>query len=221
MLAARAAALPIPKPRAFKKIIYIGHSLGSVIGNSLNTKYGSDVDATVLTGFSSQILTALPAAFGLILALPAATVQPSRFGGLQAGFLEVSSEPGQQSVFFSGGYDPTLFSYDYMGRGTVSVGEAATVASGIQTATNYTLPVFVVTGQKDALCCNGLGLGLLLSASCESVSTDYLGQTSVLYPNAKDYQWYVVQNAGHCWQLHSAAEATFGVVHTWMAIKGF
>ena len=224
ILAARSGNLPISARRAFDKIIYVGHSYGSLIGNSLNTKYPADADGTVLTGFSSQIVTVVPSVFVEAIPLPADTLQPARFGNLPVGYLEISSQSGVQSLFFAGGsidYDLALFSYDFSIRGVISLGEAVTIASSVQTASQYTNPVFVVTGQEDAIFCNLLGLDLLLDLGCGSGSSSYLAQTSALYPNARDYEWYAVQNAGHCWQLHYAAQAAFGVVHTWMANKGF
>jgi pimeloyl-ACP methyl ester carboxylesterase len=221
ILAARAGDLPIPGSRAFDKIIYVGHSYGSLIGNALNTLYPSDANATVLTGYSSQLVAVVPSVFVEAVPLPADTLQPSRFGNLPVGYLEVSSESGDRSLFFAGGYDPALFSYDFSIRGTVSLGEAVTIASSIQIATKYTNPVFVVTGQDDAIFCNLLGLDILLNTGCGSGSSSFLAQTSALYPNAVNYEWYAVPNSGHCWQLHYAAQAAFGTVHTWMANNGF
>ena len=40
-------------------IILAGHSYGSFFSNALNQKYPNDVDATILTGFSSVFKTAM------------------------------------------------------------------------------------------------------------------------------------------------------------------
>ena len=40
---------PIP---AFKRLVYVGHSYGSIIGNRLAIKYPSAVDAYILTGLA-------------------------------------------------------------------------------------------------------------------------------------------------------------------------
>lgn len=44
-----------PFPRAFNKIIHVGCSMGSLMANVLNVEYPTDVDATILTGFSKQV----------------------------------------------------------------------------------------------------------------------------------------------------------------------
>jgi pimeloyl-ACP methyl ester carboxylesterase len=67
-------------PHPFKKIILVGHSLGSIIANNLNAMYPKDVDATILGGFSKDWFLAVP---GFILTanlLPAAIVEPTRYG---------------------------------------------------------------------------------------------------------------------------------------------
>jgi pimeloyl-ACP methyl ester carboxylesterase len=48
-----------PARRPFNKVILAGHSYGSIISNVLNEKYPDDVDATILTGFSSTFKTAI------------------------------------------------------------------------------------------------------------------------------------------------------------------
>lgn len=46
-----------PQSRSFTTILLCGHSLGSVISNVLNTKYPSDADAMLLTGFAPILPT--------------------------------------------------------------------------------------------------------------------------------------------------------------------
>jgi pimeloyl-ACP methyl ester carboxylesterase len=63
-----------PLPRAFDKVIYVGHSFGSLIGNLMNEKYPDAVDATVLTGWSDNfVIAGIPIALGLVT-LPAPEV---------------------------------------------------------------------------------------------------------------------------------------------------
>lgn len=58
ILKARARTIS-PAGRAFNKVILAGHSYGSIVGNALNVEYPNDVDATILTGFSSTYRTAI------------------------------------------------------------------------------------------------------------------------------------------------------------------
>jgi pimeloyl-ACP methyl ester carboxylesterase len=52
---ARSGSLPLPAPytgSSFNKTIVVGHSLGSVVVNSLNWRYPAGVDATLLIDYA-------------------------------------------------------------------------------------------------------------------------------------------------------------------------
>jgi hypothetical protein len=111
-------------PRTFSKIVYAGHSYGSLIGNGVNVKYPNDVDVTVLTGFSKTTI-AFPGVLTGAVPAPADTVNTAKYGTLPVGYLEATSESGMQFSFFgsSGSFDPALFTLDYSLRETLTVGE--------------------------------------------------------------------------------------------------
>lgn len=83
-----------------------------------------------------------------------------------------------------------------------------------------------MTGQRDAIFCNLLGLNILLGgvlgtqSDCGDARTGYLGQSRTLFPRASVFDTFVVPEAGHCWQLHYAAEKAFGTVHEWLGMAG-
>ncbi|KAH6699741.1 hypothetical protein BKA61DRAFT_582913 [Leptodontidium sp. MPI-SDFR-AT-0119] len=195
ILKARAGTLPGPAtPRAFNKIVYVGHSLGSSLGNGLNVKYPEDSDATILTGFSN-------------------TLNGPFFGNS----LAPTIVPAATSFYYPGGYDPELLTLDYSLSGTVTLGELTSALLGSTVALRYQGPVFVVTGQHDSIFCNLPDPSPPANApfetfSCEPYST-VLSQTKALYPAAKSFQWFAPQNSGHCWHFHYEAYATFGVAH--------
>ncbi|KAH6712610.1 Alpha/Beta hydrolase protein [Leptodontidium sp. MPI-SDFR-AT-0119] len=225
----RAGTLPPPlNGRKFTKVIYVGHSYGSIIGNALATSHPQDTDALLLTGWSSTFITLIPTVLGTAVVLPASLTLP-RFKSLPLGYLTINSQPGFRGLFFAspGTYDPALFDYDFANRGTITAGEAATLAFGVNTASEYTGKVFVVTGERDAIFCNVLGLNILLGgilgtqSECGDAETGYLGRSRSLFPRASAFDAFVVPDAGHCWQLHYTAEKAFGTVHEWLAKQGF
>ena len=221
ILEARAGTLP-GITKKFTTILYAGHSYGSITGNALNRIYPNDVNATILTGFSYILTTVIPAVFAQARPLPADLLQPQRFGNLSPFYLEFSSIPSIQELFFyPGGYSYDLFEYDTSKRGTISLGEAATVALTSNIAADYTNPVYVVTGEKDAVFCNfsGLNLSPLLPVSC--TAGGYLTGTKAFYPNVEVFDTYAVPNSGHCWQLHYAAPEAFALIHSWLTYQGF
>jgi pimeloyl-ACP methyl ester carboxylesterase len=217
--------LPIPEPRAFTTIIFAGHSYGSCLGNALNAQYPDDVDATILTGFSSAFDANVPGILLETALLPADIDNPTSFGTLSPGYLEIATQSSDQLLlFYPGGYDPNLFNLDYSLRGTIAAGELGTIIFTKSVATPYTKPVFVMTGEFDTIFCNPLGLpdpgNCQPSGLLGLGSTNYLADTSSLYP-AADFDWYVVPGSGHCWNFHFAAPEGFATAHNWMAAKGF
>ena len=209
-----------PLPRAFGKVIYVGHSFGSLIGNMMNAKYPDAVDATVLTGWSSNfVLAGIPIAIGL-QTLPAVLVDPAKYGDLAVGYLEVSSESGDVNVFFhAGAFDPAMQALDWISRDTLALGDLASFPFSTIEAPEYQAPVFVVTGGSDNIFCNPTAL--LLPPNCGNGDASILAVSGSLYPAARVYDWHVVPEAGHCWQLHYAAQDGFSASHDWLAEQGF
>lgn len=214
---ARAGTSPLP--RAFDNVIYVGHSFGSLIGNLMNEKYPDAVNATILTGWSSNfVLAGIPIALGLLV-LPAAIADPVKYGDLPVGYVEVTSEQGDTNAFFAGGYDPTLQALDFKIRGTIAAGELVTFPFATTEATEYKEPVFVITGDNDHIFCSPTAG--LLPPSCGTGATNMLKISGSLYPAASVYDWHVLPNTGHCWHLHYAAQEGFKASHDWLAKQGF
>lgn len=124
----RASPFTTYLPRTFSKIVYVGHSYGSLIGNGVNVKHPNDVDVTVLTGFS-KTTTAFPGVLAGAVPAPADTVNIAKYGTRPVGYLEATSESGMQFSFFGlpGSFDPALFTLDWSLRETLTVGEGGTL----------------------------------------------------------------------------------------------
>ncbi|KAF8851755.1 hypothetical protein BDZ45DRAFT_750342 [Acephala macrosclerotiorum] len=224
---ARAGSLPGPANINFNSIIYAGHSFGSVLGNGLNFKYPADADATILTGFSD-----FPN-YGFLVPwignndfLPAATVNPSKWGSLSPGYVALANRTAyNQAFWYPPHFEEDLQDLDFANRGTVGLGELESAfVYSMQVAEDCKGPVFDITGQHDATMCPSLDPASSTEPyhtyDCGPSGTGYLSQSKKLYPNAK-YQSYAVTNAGHCWHFHDQAYATFGVAHDWLNRNGF
>lgn len=96
-----------------------------------------------------MLTTAIPGVLAQAGVLPADVADPIRYGGLDVGYLELTSLSGFTTLLFgpAGSYDVNVLLADFNMRGTISVGEAATIAFGTSTAAAYTGPVFVMNGQ--------------------------------------------------------------------------
>ncbi|PMD19374.1 hypothetical protein NA56DRAFT_705542 [Hyaloscypha hepaticicola] len=204
----------------FDKIIAAGHSLGSIVVNTLNWRYPSDADGTVLTGYATVDPLQLA---GIFLEAGLAPVI-----GLPIGYLEITSYSDWLWLFYSEGlYDPGLESYDWNHRGTAALGELAGAAFASQTADQYTGPVLIMTGLHDAVFCSTLTLdigipllGLGGPQTCDTGAGGAVPVTANLYPYARSVEFYY-PDGGHCWHLHYAAEDGFAAAHEWMQNQGF
>lgn len=137
-------------PKA-EKLIFVGHSLGSVTGNGIATKFPADFDSLILTGYSS---TLLQATVGLLLTvlLPAQLQNPTKFGSLAPGYLAFGSREGKRNSYYAGdgSFSAPLEEFDFGQQDTITVGQIITAFSGLQRADQFTGDVFVLTGQEDA-----------------------------------------------------------------------
>ncbi|KAI9730400.1 MAG: hypothetical protein M1834_005910 [Cirrosporium novae-zelandiae] len=209
--------------QSFSKIIYVGHSYGSVMGNTLSSRYPADADALVLTGYTSALKPSIP---GVVLTggvIPAALVDTSTFGSLPLGYLATSSLSGRISLFMSpstSDWDQKIASYDWARQGTVTLGEAVSGLFITDVAKNYTNPVFVLTGHEDQIFC-GLSLPALGTTNCGNGSQGYLGKTAELYPNARPFEYLDVPNTGHCLNFHYSANVSFEAAHGFLGRMGF
>ncbi|KUJ10286.1 uncharacterized protein LY89DRAFT_675142 [Mollisia scopiformis] len=221
ILLARNGALPFP--RNFDKIIFVGESLGSLVGNYLNVNYPQDADATILAGFAKDWVTVIPGFTFTAGLLPALGVQPSRYGNLDPSYLEASIQSGVEFLLFYGPntyYDRTFILQDYANRGIITLGEAASGAL-VPTALSYKGPVLVIDGEQDTVFCGFLALEFLGPGNCGSGPTSKPALTNIIYPSASNYTSYIVPNSGHCWAHQTNAQMGFKYSHDWLSGLGF
>ncbi|KAM5361244.1 hypothetical protein ACJA88_014528 [Fusarium oxysporum] len=185
----------------FNRIAFIGHSYGSTLGNYLAQDYAGDVDAFVLTGYSST--ATIPT--NLIPDFQSAATIIRRFKNTPLGYLTVSSEKARTGAFYGGKFDRSLAQYDFKVEDTVSLGEYLT--PGAQpVSTSYEGHVLVVTGDRDSIFCT----------TGPDTCADTLNKTGQdIFPKAV-YDYFVVPETGHCLTLHYSAPKAFKVAHDWL-----
>jgi len=189
---------------SFDKIIYVGHSFGSALGNHVAKDSPSAVDAYVLTGYSSTV--ALPINLTLDF-FSAAIANPARFSGIPLGYWAGQIEPVRAATFYAGCFEPAIPHLDLLEHDTFAVGEG--LSPGLEPRVkSFTGPVFVVTGDLDILFCPPRG-----AAAC----LDALEQTGHLFPLA-DFSVRMLESTGHTLGLHRSAPAMMAEVHDWLDV---
>lgn len=210
---------------AAEKVIFVGHSLGSVVGNAIATKYPTDFAALVLTGYSYSLIEG---ALGFLLGIlaPASLQNPAKYGkgnqDLPPAYLTFTSLEGKNDAYYAA---PNTFNYsyaeyDFIYEDTVTLGQIITAFNGLEQAASYTGDVLVLTGQNDAIFCGPTGTRSLGEQSCGTGSTSVLNKTGSFFPKA-NYNYYAVNETGHATNLHYSAQEVFEEAHDFLAKQGY
>lgn len=205
--------------KKFSKIIYAGHSYGSICGNGIATHHPDSVDAFVFTGYSAQFVLGT-GPLGRGIPIPARLVHPD-FAGLQLGYLADSSVSGRAQFFTEpphlGGYNKSFVKYDFEHEGTGSIGELATLLYGVGPADQYKGDVFVLTGENDAIVCNVIP-GM---PDCGQGDNSLPAKSRNFFPNAKSFGYHIPKVTGHFANWHYSAPLSFQIVHAHLAKIGY
>ncbi|GFF56978.1 hypothetical protein IFM46972_10654 [Aspergillus udagawae] len=127
--------------RPFAKVVYVGHSFGSVIGYNLVAIHPETVDALFLTGFSIPDISTSDL-------VPVSRLTLGRYSGLSDGYLVSSSPAGRRASFFgsNGTFDPEIARMDFEMQDTVAAGEF--LIGNTAPPVNYAGPVAVMSGSN-------------------------------------------------------------------------
>lgn len=98
--------------KQWKKIVFVGFSIGGIVANSLAQQYPDDVDAIVLHGISWDASWIYPA-FLSGLQAPAQQIDPDKWGHVPATYQTQSTREGRITACFSGAYDPNILEVDW------------------------------------------------------------------------------------------------------------
>ena len=135
--------------------------------------------------------------------------------GTSLGYLITNNKKARADSFYSRpevDFSPFHYDLDFDTQGTIAMGEALTTVK-IYNSTNYTSPVYILTGQYDALFC-GNGSRTLGAPDCGSGATSQLAAVKNFYPAvpASNFDYYAQPNSGHCLQQHYGAVRGFAKV---------
>ncbi|KAF4543310.1 Alpha beta hydrolase fold protein [Lasiodiplodia theobromae] len=140
--------------KKWKKIVFVGFSIGGIVANSLAQQYPDDVDAIVLHGISWDASWIYPA-FLSGLQAPAQQIDPDKWGHVPATYQTQSTREGRITACFSGAYDPNILEVDWNTRDFDSFGAAMTFTYHLVDAPEYKGPVFLGIGERDSTFCGG------------------------------------------------------------------
>ncbi|KAM7213396.1 Alpha/Beta hydrolase protein [Rhypophila decipiens] len=191
--------------RPFTQIAYVGHSFGSFIGGALARLHPSDVDALVLTAYSTSPNGETIASMKYT---PAATLFPGRFPSEEVakGYVTMASESQRESLLYSGAYDKRIPPVDFAYEDTVTVGEITALGFALAPSVGYKGPVMVVTGVEDSMFCTPP------QETCE----DILAAAGQFFPDAKEYRTLAVPDTGYDLTLHLSAGETMQKVNEFL-----
>ncbi|KAH7165194.1 Alpha/Beta hydrolase protein, partial [Dactylonectria macrodidyma] len=206
--------------RCFRKVHFVGHSLGSIIGNYVAASFPKTIDSLVLTGYGREIelggaalMQPIPAARFAALSLPTSSPQYAALSGLANGYLVTSSKSGRGQALYgvAGTYDKSVLDVDWAQMTTFTVGELLTMSPVV--ARKFTRPVLVVTGEQDTVFCfdNSTGGG-----ACGQGPTTLPARATELFPRASNFSYFIPANLGHDVNLHYRAAVVFEHTHDWL-----
>lgn len=199
--------------KSFNRIILVGHSYGSVIGNAQATNHPDDIAAFILTGYA---VSGIPVAVDLpqTVLVPANVYSP-RFANRAVGYLVTSSQLGRRGYLWGrdGTFDPAVFQTDFDSMDPVGLGELLSIEGGLKEAPVSTAPVYIVTGSADDVFC--------LAATCGSGPLSPQAQACSLFPKASACDYFIPEGTGHMISLHYSAQTSFQKYHAFLAANGF
>jgi hypothetical protein len=131
----------------FQHVMGVGHSFGSFQTLGITARYPDDLDAVVLTGFSSST-SGMVAAFSAGDLTIASQAQPLRFSDLPNGYFTTNSIQGTQFAFFrSPGFDQALLNICEANNQPITIGQYLTTVRLFAIATDFKGPIDVVNAK--------------------------------------------------------------------------
>ncbi|KAJ7133990.1 hypothetical protein C8R43DRAFT_956299 [Mycena crocata] len=200
----------LPGVQRFRKIIGVGHSLGSGLFNfgAIVDGAQSPFDALVLTGELILDPNGPPLGSGTSAALiPARDSEPLRWAALDPGYFTVNDRtafyPANTTAF-----SPRMLLFDELTKdvGTVSTFVQLPISS--LPAEHYRGAVAKVVGSEDqGFCGNSRCVEAAALAEAERV----------VWPAARSFELVVSQGSGHDMNLDFAAEKAFSIIFSFVA----
>ncbi|KAK0625970.1 hypothetical protein B0T14DRAFT_471472 [Immersiella caudata] len=187
-----------------KKIIQVGHSLGSAIVIGLLTADGASSDGAIITGFlyNSQIGGASLAPWGFEFAKEN---DPKKFGDRGSGYIVQATKSNTQLIFLKkGAFEPALLDYAWKIRQPNTVGEFVSLT----TVLGHPAPDFKGPIQDYGFC----------RGDCKN--TYNVTEIKSLYPASSALSVYLQPGTGHGLTLSTNATAGYKVSFDFLHASG-
>jgi pimeloyl-ACP methyl ester carboxylesterase len=195
----------------FDKVVHVGHSFGSELSYGLARDDPSLSDGLVLTGFSTN--GSFVPYFALGGNFVSVTTVSSLSAEYVAGYLAAGDPSGVQTNFFAPGqFDPAVLTVAYTTGQPVTVGEFLTIGGEAAGVNHFTGPVLVITGERDIPYCGGNCL-----ATGEGPYPSIPAAVKQVFPNASDFEAFVVPSAGHGLNLEYSHPTTYAQILQFLA----
>ncbi|KUJ08252.1 uncharacterized protein LY89DRAFT_599986 [Mollisia scopiformis] len=203
----------------YKTVILASHSYGSILGRSLATLHPTTgADAYILTAAGPDVEKGFEATLPTFHARAASHVDPLQFDQLPQGYLSIHPPSLRTSLYsYPGDFSPGLLAYDETLTHIFAAGEVIAQAPLESSPSNFTGPVFVLTGRYDQIAC---GVGNF-TASVAQCNISEIGGLKTFFPKAKSFEVYIPDQTGHNLNTHFSAGESFGVVGQWLDNAGF
>jgi pimeloyl-ACP methyl ester carboxylesterase len=196
----------------FNQVHLIGHSLGSAISLEEAATY-HDIDALVLTGFSSMpnIGNMLPGVLGLHPALIDPILKDK--GYLDPGY--VTTAPSTRpDLFYTAQTDPAVIAYDEARKAALSATELSTAIAGVEVpallniSQRITAPTFMIIGNQDKVFCGG-------AIDCTSVDK-FTAYHRSYFTHAATLNAAIIPATGHALTTAPTAQQSFETINNWL-----
>ncbi|KAK5657455.1 hypothetical protein OQA88_3027 [Cercophora sp. LCS_1] len=191
-----------------KKIIHVGHSLGSILTIALLNSAPTLSDGAVLTGFlyTNQLDGAGPGTWGFEYAAES----DRKFKDRGSGYIVQGSKSSVQQTFFKkGGFEKDMLDWAWEVRQPGSVSEFVSLGTVLGAPSSFEGGVLFVIGENDYGFCRG---------DCKG--TYDLGVLKTLYPAAKEVGVHLQPGTGHGLALAKNATAGYEVIFDFLGGSG-
>ena len=151
--AIRRGEIASPGGEQFHKVVYVGHSYGTLVGWILSTDYGEGIDAAVFTGSVRGVtVTAIPLVYGILY--PAALDPKFAGDGLDPGYLTTLPGTRDEFLYKPAQFDPAVVEFDEQTKSTSTVTElTAPRVFTNQPPLDVRVPTLLVDGELDSQVC--------------------------------------------------------------------
>jgi pimeloyl-ACP methyl ester carboxylesterase len=198
----------------FEKVIWVGHSLGSITGWFEIGRY-EDVDAAIFTG-ALHAMNMDGAQQLLANALPAPYDPMFAGAGLDEGYLAIPGEARTAAFYYPATTNPSVTAIDEANRDLVSAASLGELFGALgqppaeSLMRDSTIPVLLVVGAKDALFCGWL------TAPYDCASSDSVKAYEAPYfPHARTLTVVTIPETGHDNALSTTAPLSSAAMLVW------